>query len=165
MIPVALETTAGVFTAHFSELGLARLEFPPARRALPAARDAAKPRAGDLNRWTAQTRAAIEAILDGRPPRVLPPLDLAAGTDFQRRVWSALRGIARGRTQSYAEVAAVIGRPRAARAVGGACGANPVPLLVPCHRVLAANGRIGGFSGGRGWKERLLGSEGVRASR
>lgn len=66
-----------------------------------------------------------------------------------------------GGTQSYGEIAKSIGKPKAVRAVGGACGANPIPLLVPCHRVLAANGKIGGFSGGLGWKEKLLAREGV----
>jgi O-6-methylguanine DNA methyltransferase len=103
----------------------------------------------------------LNEILAGREPRVLPPLDLSSGTEFQRRVWNALRRIASGRTRSYAEVATEIGRPRATRAVGGACGANPIPVLVPCHRVLAANRALGGFSGGLGWKRKLLAREGV----
>jgi methylated-DNA-[protein]-cysteine S-methyltransferase len=73
-----------------------------------------------------------------------------------------LRRIATGRTKSYSEVASVIGKPGAARAVGGACGANPIPVLVPCHRVLAANRRLGGFSGGLDWKRKLLAREGVQ---
>jgi O-6-methylguanine DNA methyltransferase len=103
----------------------------------------------------------LNDALAGRAPRNLPPLDLSAGTDFQRRVWSALRRIASGRTRSYAEVAVAIGNPRATRAVGGACGANPIPVLVPCHRVLAANRAIGGFSSGLGWKRKLLAREGI----
>jgi len=66
-----------------------------------------------------------------------------------------------GRTQSYGELAAAIGNPKAVRAVGGACGANPIPVLVPCHRVLAANQKIGGFSSGLEWKRKLLGREGI----
>lgn len=69
--------------------------------------------------------------------------------------------IPRGATMSYGEIAAKLNNPRASRAVGGACGANPIPLLVPCHRVLAANGRLGGFSGGLDWKRRLLAIEGI----
>lgn len=68
-----------------------------------------------------------------------------------------------GETRSYGEIAAALGQPLASRAVGGACGANPIPVLVPCHRVLAANGRLGGFSGGLDWKRRLLAIEGVFA--
>jgi len=88
-------------------------------------------------------------------------LDLAGATPFRRRVWAELRRIPRGATRSYGEVADELGKRRAARAVGGACGANPVPVLIPCHRVLAANGRLGGFSGGLDWKRRLLAIEGV----
>jgi O-6-methylguanine DNA methyltransferase len=92
----------------------------------------------------------------------LPPLDLSGGTGFQQRVWRALRRIGWGRTKSYAQVAEAIGSPTAVRAVGGACGANPIPVLVPCHRVLAANLRLGGFSGGLNWKRTLLAREGSR---
>jgi O-6-methylguanine DNA methyltransferase len=91
----------------------------------------------------------------------LPPLDVSVGTAFQQRVWSALRKIGCGQTQSYGEIAQAIGKPKAVRAVGGACGANPIPVLVPCHRVLAANRKLGGFSGGLNWKRTLLAREGV----
>ena len=107
------------------------------------------------------TTRAVREVLAGGTQGELPPLDLSAGTEFQQSVWNALRKIARGRTKSYGEVAAVIGRPKALRAVGGACGANPIPLLVPCHRVLAANHKLGGFSGGLDWKRKLLGREGL----
>jgi len=73
----------------------------------------------------------------------------------------ALQAIPPGRTASYGELARAIGRPRACRAVGGACGANPIVVLIPCHRALAANGRLGGFSGGLDWKRTLLAVEGV----
>lgn len=66
-----------------------------------------------------------------------------------------------GETQSYGEIATSLGNPKAVRAVGGACGANPIPLLIPCHRVLAANHKIGGFSGGLEWKRKLLAREKV----
>jgi O-6-methylguanine DNA methyltransferase len=66
-----------------------------------------------------------------------------------------------GQTSSYGELASAIGKPQAVRAVGGACGANPIPVLVPCHRVLAANQKIGGFSGGLDRKRELLKREGI----
>jgi O-6-methylguanine DNA methyltransferase len=84
-----------------------------------------------------------------------------AGTDFQRRVWQALTRIPRGATCSYAEVARMIAAPGASRAVGGACGANPIAILIPCHRVLRGDGALGGYSGGLVWKRRLLAWEGV----
>jgi O-6-methylguanine DNA methyltransferase len=115
----------------------------------------------EIRRWHQLTVNALNETLAGRAPRDLPPLDLSSGTEFQRRVWNALRRIASGRTRSYAEVAAEVGNPRATRAVGGACGANPIPVLVPCHRVLAAHQALGGFSGGLGWKRKLLAREGI----
>ena len=84
------------------------------------------------------------------------PLDLDQGTPFQRRVWRGLLEIPYGRTLTYKELANVIGQPSAMRAVGGANGANPVPIVVPCHRVVASGGRLGGFSAGLYLKQRLL---------
>jgi O-6-methylguanine DNA methyltransferase len=75
-----------------------------------------------------------------------------------------MRQIRTGQTRSYGEIASAIGKPNALRAVGGACGANPIPVFVPCHRVLAANRKLGGFSGGLNWKRKLLEREGVRLS-
>ena len=83
------------------------------------------------------------------------------GTDFQLRVWNALRTIPYGQTRTYAEVAAQIGRPKAVRAVGGANHRNPLPLLVPCHRVVGADGSLVGFGGGLEVKRRLLELEGA----
>jgi len=80
------------------------------------------------------------------------------GTPFQKRVWAALREIPFGETRSYGEIARMIGSPAAARAVGGACRANPILLVTPCHRVTAAHG-IGGFSVGVALKEKLLAFE------
>lgn len=91
------------------------------------------------------------------------PLDLR-GTDFQRSVWDVMRSIPPGSTMSYGEIAAAVGKPRAARAVGSACGANPVPIVVPCHRVITADGGIGGFSGELWRKEAMLRREGVSIS-
>lgn len=84
------------------------------------------------------------------------PLNLDGGTAFQQKVWRKLRQIPHGETRSYAWVAAQIGRPKAVRAVGAACGKNPVPIVVPCHRVLQTSGGLGGFSSGLSWKRRLL---------
>ena len=82
-------------------------------------------------------------------------LDLAQGTPFQRDVWRALLDIPCGQTRTYGQIAAQIGRPRAARAVGQAVGANPLPIVIPCHRVVATSG-LGGFGGGLEMKRRLL---------
>ena len=85
-----------------------------------------------------------------------------AGTPFQRAVWEALLSIPPGETRSYAQVALEIGAPRAARAVANACGANPLAILVPCHRVVPARGGVGGYRWGTEWKSALLAAERVR---
>jgi len=88
------------------------------------------------------------------------PLDLR-GTDFQRRVWAELRDVPYGQTISYGELARRVGRPGAARAVGGAVGANPIPIIVPCHRVIGADSFLVGYGGGLEIKAALLRLEGV----
>ena len=85
------------------------------------------------------------------------------GTPFQRAVWDALRGIAPGETRSYAELARAIGRANAVRAVGAANGANRIALLIPCHRVIGADGKLTGYAGGLARKRRLLELEGALA--
>ena len=82
------------------------------------------------------------------------------GTVFQKLVWNELKKIPRGQTRTYGEIARAIGRPKAVRAVGSACGANPVPLFIPCHRVVAKTG-LGGFGAGLPWKILLLKTEGA----
>ena len=88
------------------------------------------------------------------------PLDLAEATPFQRSVWEAARAIPWGKTISYRGLAEQIGKPNAARAVGQALGRNPIPILIPCHRILAGDGCLGGFSAGLDWKRHLLALEG-----
>lgn len=155
-LPIA--TNAGTFTAHYSMQGLCALDFPPAGKGTPRR---LIPLVGNMHAWHQLTTEAVANILVGRTPRELPPLDLSVGTDFQRRVWEEMTWTPCGETRSYAEIAQAIGRPKAVRAVGGACGANPIPLLIPCHRVLAAGGKLGGFSGGLEWKRKLLAIEGI----
>lgn len=91
------------------------------------------------------------------------PLDLDAVTAFQRQVYDELMKIPHGRLTTYGELAEKVGRPDGARAVGQAVGANPVPIVIPCHRVVAADGRLGGFSGGLPVKVALLALENVQA--
>ena len=109
------------------------------------------------------TEEALRQVLAAERPKELPPLDWSGHTGFRQQVWRALLNLGPGETKTYAQIAASVGKPLAARATGGACGANPIPVLVPCHRVLAANGRLGGFSSGLDWKRRLLASEGIFA--
>ncbi|MSU56998.1 MAG: methylated-DNA--[protein]-cysteine S-methyltransferase [Pedosphaera sp.] len=159
MIQLNIPTADGEFTAGYSANGLASLNFPVKRNGKAAPVGKAPP--PQIRRWHRLTAAAVKQMLAGRAVKKLPPLDLSGGTDFQRAVWAAMRKIRCGRTRSYGEIARDIGNPKAVRAVGGACGANPIPVLVPCHRVLAANQKIGGFSSGLDWKRTLLSREGV----
>ena len=84
-------------------------------------------------------------------------------TSFQINVWNQIKKIPKGETRSYKEIAIAIGNPKAFRAVANACGKNPKPIIVPCHRVIASDGSIGGYTGvgGRATKRRLLANEGV----
>ena len=97
--------------------------------------------------------AALEALADGRSPRAGVALDLTDRPAWDRRVLETVATIPWGTTASYGDVARRVGAPRAARAVGGAVGRNPISLLVPCHRVIAADGTIGGY-GSDGWGSR-----------
>jgi methylated-DNA-[protein]-cysteine S-methyltransferase len=104
----------------------------------------------------------LRAYFAGQLRRFDLPLDMQ-GTDFQLRVWRELERIPYGETRSYRQIAAAIGAPRAVRAVGAANGANPIPIVVPCHRVIGASGKLVGYGGGVPLKQRLLELEGARA--
>jgi AraC family transcriptional regulator, regulatory protein of adaptative response / methylated-DNA-[protein]-cysteine methyltransferase len=105
--------------------------------------------------------ADVKGRIEGRGLDKRVPLDLR-GTPFQIDVWKEMLRIPAGKTRSYGDVAKRIGKPKAFRAVAQACGANPVPIVVPCHRVVASGGKLGGFGLGLDRKIALLGAEGVR---
>ncbi|MEA3355925.1 MAG: methylated-DNA--[protein]-cysteine S-methyltransferase [Candidatus Bipolaricaulota bacterium] len=105
-------------------------------------------------------RGELERYLAGRGHSFSCSLDLQ-GTPFQRGVWDALLEIPYGETCTYAEIAARIGRPKALRAVGQAIGANPTPIIIPCHRVIGKDGHLTGYGGGLKLKRRLLTLEGI----
>jgi methylated-DNA-[protein]-cysteine S-methyltransferase len=160
-------TAIGECAVAWNRRGIAALRLPDAdarhdwaARQFPTASETTPPDA---------VRRAVDAIarlLDGHPVDLSHVVvDLDDVPAFHRRVYEAARAIRPGETCSYGELAARIGSPGAARAVGQALGRNPVPVIVPCHRVLAADGRIGGFSapGGAATKRRLLAIEQPRA--
>lgn len=105
--------------------------------------------------WLLSCAAQLREYLAGQRRRFELALDLR-GTAFQRAVWEALRDIPYGETRTYGEVAEAAGNGRAVRAAGAACGANPVAIVVPCHRVVASGGGLGGYSGGLELKRRLI---------
>ncbi len=108
-----------------------------------------------------QAQRQVARYLAGRSRTLDFPIDLSGGTPFQRRVWRTALRIPYGRARSYRWIALKIGGTRYARAVGNALGANPVPLIVPCHRVVAHDASLGGFSCGLAIKRRLLDLEGT----
>lgn len=107
-----------------------------------------------------ESRRQLDAYFVGELTAFSVPL-APVGTDFQQRVWTALRGIAFGDTVSYSEIARRIGAPDAVRAVGAANGRNPLPIVVPCHRVIGTSGALTGFGGGIERKRWLLQHEGA----
>jgi len=117
-----------------------------------------KAQAGDCLRRRSlvaeETLDKIEAYLQGESQKILAPIALG-GSDWQRRVWAVIRAIPYGQTLTYAQVAAKLGKPGAARAVGRACKENKLPLLIPCHRVVAVSS-LGGYVGGLACKRWLL---------
>lgn len=148
------DTSWGEFSGITSDKGLVRLDFPGS----PVAPDA-RP-AGGGGTLADDVVGQVREYLEGKRSGFAFPLDLT-GTTFQLAVWLQLTRIPYGAVSFYGEVAASIGRPGAARAVGGAAHANPVPLVVPCHRLVGRDGSLTGFGGGLGLKRRLLKLEGV----
>lgn len=112
-----------------------------------------------LTPGTTPIRREIDAYFDGDMEALKRVCVQTGGSEFQRKVWSALTTIEPGETKSYGEIAAAIGHPKAVRAVGAANGANPVSLVVPCHRVIGGNGSLTGYGGGLDRKKWLLAHE------
>ncbi len=145
-----LATPWGSWWLVFSHQGLTRLVWGEAPPALPQApHDHPIPRL-----WTPR----LQAYLRGECPPMDGPLDLAGLSPFAREVYALLRGIPYGEVRTYGQLARALGRPAAARAVGRALARNPLPIIIPCHRVVSARGDLHGFSapGGIETKARLL---------
>ncbi len=164
---ILFPTAFGTCGIAWRDGGLTRLQLPDrdastterrlAARATPGLQDEEVP-------WVAWAVVALQRYFAGRSVDFSGIcLDLSACSPFHQRIYEALRGIGYGRTTTYGALAAEVGSPDAARAIGQAMGRNPIPVIVPCHRVLASGGKIGGFSapGGATTKERLLELEGV----
>lgn len=159
--PVA--TPAGVYQAAITPAGLARLAFPtgqPGECAAWARRWTPSAQIHDTGPALGELAAQLTAYFERRLHEFSIPLDLR-GTPFQVKVWRAVLAVGYGEVRSYAEIAAAIGQPRAFRAVGAANGANPIPILVPCHRLIGSNGALVKYGGGLDTKRQLLALEGV----
>jgi methylated-DNA-[protein]-cysteine S-methyltransferase len=158
-----VESPCGPLLCLVDETGaVVRIEFENGRDKQRLAREMASRGARlveDAER-TAEVRRQLEEYFAGRRRTFDLPL-APDGTPFEKTVWEELRRIPFGETRSYAEIARAIGRPGAARAVGRANGANPIPVVVPCHRVIGADGSLTGFGGGLEAKAALLELEGL----
>ncbi len=149
-----LDTPVGKLRVVASPRGICRVAFGARGQSGPDGAPAAR-------RHLAAAVAQLREYFAGRRRHFRLRVELA-GTRLERRIWRALCRIPYGSTVSYGELARRLGVPRAARAIGRACASNPVPVIVPCHRVVAADGSLHGFGGGLWRKRRLLEQEGVR---
>lgn len=160
MIEVA--SPIGRIAVEASPRGVTRIDILIRERRFAAAPAAVPSRAPDARAAAHEAAAcrALERYFAGDPDALEAlPVDLAGGSPFRRRIYDALRAIRFGETTTYGGLAAMVGCPGAARAVGTAMAKNPLSLVIPCHRVLAAAGRIGGYGPGIGVKRRLLAHE------
>ncbi len=150
-----IDSPVGPLLAAGDENALHYLSFPAGAKAFGPRPEWRRSDAlfGDLRRQLAAYFAGVRHRFD-------IPLQLS-GTAFQNAVWRQLADIPFGQTRTYGEIAAALGRPSASRAVGAANGSNPLPILLPCHRVIGANGALVGFGGGLPTKQYLLRHEGV----
>lgn len=162
------ETALGFMGVAWSDKGLTRLCLPQTSRDGVERRllrlDGAIP-AGNRPQWIAELIAAIRAYAAGETVDFSAfPVDLGGVDEFRLAIYDAARRLAFGEVTTYGELAKRAGHAGLARETGAALGANPVPLVIPCHRIMAAGGKIGGFSapGGSATKERMLGLEGVQ---
>lgn len=154
-----MESPLGVLTLLASEKGLCTLSFGSELRA-PAWIENTSIKKDEIR--LVLYKQQIMEYLEGEREYFTLPLDVRVGTPFQRKVWEELQSIPYGKVKSYKDVAIAINHPKAARAVGSANNKNPLPILIPCHRVIGANGALVGFGGGISVKQELLRREGYR---
>jgi methylated-DNA-[protein]-cysteine S-methyltransferase len=165
VVYAVLDSPLGPLVAAATPKGLARLAYRDVNGGLDAVLEALaarlSPRVVEAPACLDGVRRELDEYFAGRRRAFDLPLDLSLAAPFGRAVLEACARIPFGATSSYRAVAAGVGRPSAARATGNALGANPVPIVVPCHRVLRTGGGLGGYTGGLAIKERLLTMEGV----
>jgi methylated-DNA-[protein]-cysteine S-methyltransferase len=160
-------TRLGAVGIAWSDRGITRLQLPEASRSVTERRLRGRSQAAEAGEPPAQVRQAISQIeryLEGDATDFSAiELDLAGVGALHQEIYRALQRVGWGATTTYGALARQVGHPDASRAVGQAMGRNPVPIIIPCHRVLASNGKLGGFSafGGGETKQRLLALEGV----
>lgn len=160
-----VDTPVGTLLLAATEQGLVRVAYPIAGEdtVLQQLADAVSPRVLHEPGRLDEVAREMEEYFGGRRTAFDLPLDLRLAHGFRRTVLGHLPDIAYGGTESYAEVAVAVGNPRAVRAVGSACASNPLPVVVPCHRVVRSDGSVGGYAGGADAKRTLLSLESAAA--
>ncbi|MGI5212628.1 methylated-DNA--[protein]-cysteine S-methyltransferase [Plantactinospora sp. CA-290183] len=141
-----LDSPIGELSVAVDEVGICGVRFGPVGSAVPEA---------DLPELAAAL-TELRAYFAGELTGFTVPLHVLRGSEFERAVWAEMSKIPYGETRTYGEVAAAVGEPGAARAVGVACNRNPIPVIVPCHRIVGAGGKLVGFGGGLPRKRHLL---------
>jgi len=153
-----IESPLGAMLLAASEKGLRGAWFVQGQRHMPDRSDWIH---AQDNAFLMQAQEQLRNYFSGKALSFSIPLDLGCGTRFQQTVWRALLKIPRGSTTSYGQLSAEIGKPKAVRALGGAVGRNPLSIIVPCHRVIGADGSLTGYAGGLERKVKLLQLEGL----
>lgn len=157
MARIQLSSTWGTLTFVTREGALSECALPMLKTT-PSVRFAWHREEANENPLVDAVRTYVQALFAGQPAP-LPPYHFPVGTTFQQAVWRTMLRLQMGETCSYGELADRTGYPGAARAVGGVCRLNPLPLIIPCHRVVGSQGQLGGFSCGLAWKKHLLSVE------
>lgn len=151
MKSVCIQSPAGCMRIYASEQGVTQIDFL----------DEEEPEESTDDPILLQALSELHEYFAGERKDFDVALDLQIGTPFQKEAWDMLRAIPYGKTMSYGQQAAAMGRPKAVRAVGGANGKNPIPVIIPCHRVISSLGKLHGFSSGLDLKRYLLNVEGL----
>jgi methylated-DNA-[protein]-cysteine S-methyltransferase len=157
----AMRTPVGRVFVAATAAGLVRVSFNPDEAAFVASLKPLKMEIVRSAERVAAIAAQLEAYFAGQRRTFELPIDLQRLSPFQRRVLTAAREVPAGQTVSYGDLARRIGQPQASRAVGQALGHNPVPIVIPCHRIVAGSGGLGGYTGGLAIKKKLLQLEGA----
>jgi len=172
MANFTIQVPFGVLFAEVTAKGVRRLDFlgalrePPLKRAEERSHEVSDEPMSVAELAVAQRlEAQLAEYFTGVRREFDVPIDLGGGSEFRRRVWQVVAQIPYGKTLSYADVAAAAGNPSAYRAAGSACGANPIVILIPCHRVVGSDRRLHGFGGGLDTKAWLLQHEGQAIGR
>lgn len=163
MPAISIATQYGTVKAILSKKGICSISFPRSKKKTRLQLQQEKTESDE--NLKKKFVSEIKKYFQSGTPVSDFPLDLSLSTPFQKKVYKAAQKIGHGKVRTYGWIAKKIGNPKASRAVGQALNKNPVPIIIPCHRVVAGNGDLRGFASGLGWKKRLLELEGVAIDR